>query len=63
MNTTNATQTTANTPPRLGTPASARLFALALAATLTWAMLASIDTLAQVERAAPQYAQASGAQA
>ncbi|MDQ2779019.1 MAG: hypothetical protein M3Y32_05615 [Pseudomonadota bacterium] len=61
--TTVRTATHTSTPAPLGAPASARWYALALAATVTWAMLACVDTLAQVESAAPQYAQASSAQA
>lgn len=53
----------ANTTPRLGAPASARWYALGLAFTLTLATLASVDKLAQVDRAVPQYAQASSPRA
>ncbi len=56
MNTTTPTT-------RLGAPASARWVALALAFTLTSATLASVDSLAQVERAAPQLAQSDSARA
>ena len=64
MNTAH-TRTRTHTAPvtRLGAPASARLYALALAVTLTVATLASVNGLAKVESAAPQYAQASSSRA
>lgn len=60
MNTTTHQATPAT---RLGAPASSRLYALTLALALTVAMLSGVNHLAQFDRAAPQYAQASSPRA